>query len=884
MPQTHAEIAKGLGGSKVNTHATIAAELGGTQSEDSSPTISSEVGGVMSGFNKGLATTLGLPVDLVAGFLGIEKPAGGSESFRSLMPSPITPQTATGKFAGRVAEEIGGTLPAVAGTVGVLPTLQKAYPLSQALRELTATSPYKLAAAETWLASLSGSGAATAQQIAPDSTVAELLGQLVGGLGIPGTHALVRRLMQRYTNPTRAVGESLANIRSKAPEIEANYTRTKELEAAVPGYHATTAQATGDPNLQALESEIARRDPTYLDRLQRRYFENNKAAAALKAKDLAIKKGATPQEMQVVFQRRVDFVRSPLEAKYAQATQDFEAYTKTVGSGKSHEELTSALMQKVQDVEGAARVEKTLLYNSIDPQNTVQVDVSPMLGLKNSIVKDADLIEENKNIPGIVRRLSVWEPEEVVSPILTPSGRPATTTSEPPIQPLSELVTLEQEVNSAIRTLNAIPTATFAQKQQNRRLKELKTGLNKFLDEIQAQSPLESDAVGRLKLARAFMRDYAERFYQGQTATLLQRGKAGALLKTPSSSIMALYLKSNRGQGAMEAAQDLRRIFRPTTQENVQDAIKAVGGVDAAEDAVLDYARNELAGLADLKTGKPIANPARMAKWLREHDRGLKQFPRAHQALRKLVGDGFQRQRLVKDSDAVLKFTQAELDKNAASLFLGDNVEAAIDKLMATKTPDVVVKQLKHIGGGDWLNIRRGIVEAMYDKAFNEAAASQGFSLPEAPAFDPVALRQFKTKYAQVLDKLWSPAESKLMQVIQQVSDNAVRGAQATKPITRTDDIAGAKAMENTVRHLLSRMWGVARNVVGPYYTISDLAVSNLSEFIQSMSSKQAAEMLRSVMLDPDMARHVQLLAIRGDSPPILKPLRAFLINTPKED
>lgn len=133
-----------------------------------------------AGSQQGIAQMLGLPVDAVAGGLSgigqltglwgpIENPVGGSasissilEPFREGIPDPST----TGeRFARRIGEEVG------AGAVGA--------PLSLAAAPGRAGAVLATEAASSLG---SGSGAALANEIAPGSAAAEIIGALAGGI------------------------------------------------------------------------------------------------------------------------------------------------------------------------------------------------------------------------------------------------------------------------------------------------------------------------------------------------------------------------------------------------------------------------------------------------------------------------------------------------------------------------------------------------------------------------------------------------------------------------------------------------------------------------------------------------------------------------------
>jgi len=132
------------------------------------------------GSQSGIAQGLGFPVDALTGAINgvgqltgmgqIENPVGGSKFFDDLM-APINesipePQSAQERVARRVGQEVG--------TSAAMLPLAYAAPVARA-------APAKTAAVELASALGSGAGAATANEMAPGSATAEIVGALLGG-------------------------------------------------------------------------------------------------------------------------------------------------------------------------------------------------------------------------------------------------------------------------------------------------------------------------------------------------------------------------------------------------------------------------------------------------------------------------------------------------------------------------------------------------------------------------------------------------------------------------------------------------------------------------------------------------------------------------------
>ena len=174
-----------------------------------------------AGSQTGIAQALGFPVDAISGAINgasnlagygdvIQNPMGGANTFDALLrpfneniPAPATTQE---RMARRMGEEIGSS--AVMAPVAV----------ANQARPLVALG------AEVVSALGSGTGAAVANEIAPDSAVADIIGALAGGipagmvatraLGLNGSDAVIRPgIQEQKMRAADAYGEVRADPR-----------------------------------------------------------------------------------------------------------------------------------------------------------------------------------------------------------------------------------------------------------------------------------------------------------------------------------------------------------------------------------------------------------------------------------------------------------------------------------------------------------------------------------------------------------------------------------------------------------------------------------------------------------------------------------------------
>lgn len=193
----------------------------------------------LSGVNEGLGNALMLPNIAEMGLRSIGPAIGNAmggdfaypqESYLPNMGASylnlanntgaILPETedAGDQMSRRVGQELGASIPFILAGGGA------------------ASNPARMIASELGIAAGSGLGAGAAQQMAPDNAIAELLGQVAGGVGMAGLQDLGRKVITPFpSNPTR---ENLAQI------------------LADEGVDLTAGQRTGSTGLRYAESEL----------------------------------------------------------------------------------------------------------------------------------------------------------------------------------------------------------------------------------------------------------------------------------------------------------------------------------------------------------------------------------------------------------------------------------------------------------------------------------------------------------------------------------------------------------------------------------------------------------------------------------------------------
>lgn len=515
----------------------------------------------MAGINyDGIAQTLGLPVDAVAGAINlalrqirspelinaplralrsvegpdlgqvegpdlgqIESPVGGAESIRNLMgamsvpnPAPTTPGET---FARRIGQEIGSA----AATAG-LPFAQAARSFGSLGRAMSAPAQEAMqagrlgryAATEATAALGAGVGGALAQNQAPDSALAETLGQ-IGGAVIPGlVSGAVRQGSALLQSPmpnqvkARAAAELQSAVDDKGAALlrmDDTLPRARELNTPL-----STAQASADPGLAALERG-ASRGPN-----QTRWaiLRNEQNAALTEALD-ATEPTAKSSGRALVQNLRGGAAPDP-------------------GPAVRSANLRSAVDQQYE----AFRSQAKKLYDAVDPDDGVFVRLGRVRDVAQRAVNDQGTLGGSSQFP-----------EGTIADVLN-SGEAVS---------FNQLRKFRERLNAEIKT-----AGRAGEGGKSRVLGEMKSAVDNVIDDVMQggqslygtkQGVDPNEAVTRLREANAFYQENAPRFKEGTAAKVLGVKGAGV---TPEQT-GAAFLKPDEAGGA-QAAQDLLKVLK----------------------------------------------------------------------------------------------------------------------------------------------------------------------------------------------------------------------------------------------------------------------------------------------------------------------------------
>lgn len=517
------------------------------------------------GFNRGLANTIGAPVDLVnfglrkAGLPVSDTPFGGSESIKRGLglvganPDDLKPASTTEKLLQGAGEGLAGAVVPEAALAGAARSgLAAAAPrtveaLQSAFGAGNSTAASATNAAIGAAGGLTGTGA---EELAPEKfkPLANMAGNLVGGgaaaLGAAGVQAGARAAGKAVEGMalTAKTQEKLAGkaIRESAQDpgavSEAILDNPREI---VPGSKPTTFQLTGDMGLGALERDVATASPEKFT--QRRAEQNEARVGEL----TSLQPTGAPEDVSAFLRQRLGEIDAQTQGAVDSATQSAQRSAASLGGNESPELYGSRILDAVQpqtealqtaarDAAGriggegtpegygaamrgatqeareAAKAHERRLWNAIDPDGTLAMEAGPIqraaIGIRDGLERTAKPLEGEEN--AIVQTAAHLDP----------------------VSSLNEVVALRKRINAAAQQelRGAGQTPTYA------RLTQLRGAVE--------------DAISRAVEGRA-----AEHNEAVAAGTMAPEQTVGASLQREADAYVAAQREARRGATARAA-------------------------------------------------------------------------------------------------------------------------------------------------------------------------------------------------------------------------------------------------------------------------------------------------------------------------------------------
>src|SRR5574337_1227778 len=820
-----------------------------------------------AGTSEAVAGMLGAPVDIATGALNliprgvnavdgthiptIQNPVGGSEWWKSAQgmigadPRNMAPADETEQL-GRAAGSGAASALLPFGVARGLP----------AMRGLAGAAQEAFGAGSAGGQAAIGAGAGAAGQYAenrvpePLKPLANVAGQLAGGIGVAaagaGARALVRgagEIGSNFVAPLttagrkRLAGERIAGAASDPAAVR--QALADQQPALVPGSQLTTYQLTGDPGLGQLERVAAKNNP---ELFMQRAADNN--AARVQAIEQLAPENASPDAVGAAFRQQLDALDAYHGTAVQQAQDAARQAIDDIGGAvpPGSDQQTTTLQQYGERLRAGlaaanadAKSAESKLWQAIDPDGTLTVNMSPVRQEARSILRDipvnsGPLTGDERNIFSTAINLPNVQPfaelgalrsritDAIRSERMAAGGDTQTT------RRLSQLLGgVHDALQSAVSRESADETAAvragvldpqqtmlgrFQQSLENDRQQlpgpaanqnELAPGLGAGVTE----SPALASQPGAASAQRGLLGDGGAQAATGQGAI----GSNPAMAAQPpnvanfDADAAARYAAARQATAERKAtftnapgvgqvlkpgqtagtyrlpdSQVASTIFNgaPGAAEKVQAFLKAGGSRDDLLNAMHDYAAFDLRRAAE-NPDTGMLNQAKYQRWMQGHSEAMAAFPELQQRFQ-TAADASQ---AVDQAIANRAAATTAFQKSAAANFLGDaDPVAKVGRILKSDKSAATMQDLARMTAGN-RDARAGLQRSVAEYMLREMRGNADMGGTGNIKSD--AFQTFVRKSTPALGKIFSPKQIKAMQDIATDLQMANRSISGTK-------------------------------------------------------------------------------------------------------
>lgn len=834
-------------------------------------------GSAGDGLRQGVSAVAGLPVELInaapmlanilPGEQGVgplsNRPVGGAadfdELFRFSLPrvtEPLIPdyepQTAAGRFANRVGEELGATGAMIAGPMGVaartgVEGARRLAPAARSFVEPLAVNAPKVIGREMGYAGAAGAGAQMANEIVDPAQHegtwwSDLLGS-VGGMGALGAvkavGSLGRNIYGAATGRTgafddvagRAVADRLIDNSSTmqaqhaarggeaidATNLADALSQRSAAERVIPGFRANIADRTVDPGL----STLAYNADTALPGAANARRTANASAVDQVMTDIAPEGNATAlrEALGGGAQRRIDDANEARrQAQLSWGNAEAAATPMTTPT-----ERGSALRAALADRYSTEQDRISGLYGQID--DTTPADMTELRDRMRGVTENLPVNDADRFLPSEARTAERLAPEQATEPtgLLDMFGSPIMREAEGSTRPINEAMSIRSGLSADIRaTDNA----------QQRRV------AGQYLDEVNdfIRSALPEEQARLLDDANAARLDVGRRFED--------RGAVPDILRS-----------TGRDQYVMPDEAVPGRALRGETDYK---AVLAEAGKDqAARRAVADQL------LADAQRSNALRSPEALAQFVRDRNFAFKDFPEARTALEQA---GVSKQALNAADEAARQTerTYSPGGPSATGQYLkydDTQTRAAIGTAWKSAQPERAVRELLEVAG-DTAETRAAAKAALWQEV-GGSGKLDATTMTSADGVQRWSGRKLKKlfddpKFAKTAEVLWedNPEHLQNMREVVDALSKADGSLNAKAPAASgtAQSLAGKYDPSLSTSSIASRARSVQRGQLSPTIAVVDVLSTALRNRSAKVQSRAIDELMTRAVNDPDLA------------------------------
>ncbi|MBF0375062.1 MAG: hypothetical protein HQL39_16800, partial [Alphaproteobacteria bacterium] len=322
------------------------------------------------------------PPDPIGGSASVKRGMGAvADAARSITGregAPIVPANIGERYASRIAEELGGA--AGFGVAGkALATAAKAGRLAMTpTAQMAVGSTYEAPALQAASAGGAGLGAGIANEVSPNSPIAEMAGALAGGATVGGLAAAgagltagAKAATAKFTEGgrERIVGDMMRRS-SANPNALAH---TLGDVPALPGAMPSTAEASGDIGLAALERALRASNPAAGATFASRDAANNQARR--QALDAVAPGPHGPEAVAGFVRGQRDTLDGRLSAVVDQQRHETTKALDALGGMGEPADYGRTIRDGLESARAAAKATEAAAWSTVDPEGTVTLDM-----------------------------------------------------------------------------------------------------------------------------------------------------------------------------------------------------------------------------------------------------------------------------------------------------------------------------------------------------------------------------------------------------------------------------------------------------------------------------------------------------------------------------
>lgn len=805
--------------------------------------------------NRSIATSLGLPIDMVnsvlrmAGVPVSDQPFGGPASIEAGMARAgravgvpmvpeigATPQTPGEYIAAGIGSAVGMINPVTAGArlaarIGG-PLVSR---VGQTISGGTVAAPLTTAGTEVAAGAGGGAGRYIAEQNFPGNEPVAQLAELAGGLTGGAVAQAPSILMQ--TPGAAAVGQAVRSVlpsgaRGRAAErlsslVEDPYAASR---AAVQPTIAdlTPAQRTGEAGLLELERAVAAENPAIARQLRER-AEASQATLLAEARAL----GGDPTQTRAFLEDRVTRLTSALNTRVEQAQTEARRRIAALEPGSSAADASRVVREEFDKAFEAARRQENALWQAL-PQD-LTIDTAPLFERFAALVGSTPRTQQ-QNIPAFAQRFLNADSADRLGATATPAE----------LQGLrSELLEVQRAARKAGRRNEARIAGQIA-------------------DDVLDRMNSLPETGGPYDVARNFSREVNEVFREGGTAALARRTGAGEETVAPE-----LTLETLLGRGGPKA--DLA----------ARDLLVATGNSPETRAAIENYLTQSFRNTAI--SGEGRVKPESATNWMRTNAALLERFPEVRNRLAEAMSAQGRAETLTARQTSVerglLQRGEGRMERlidqrpeSAVARFLNAAPGKEVDRVFAADDPAALAASLRRSVERDQTGqALAGLRGSFIDNLFARARQTT----PDGPVFNGSAIMDAldDPKQAAALGQVFdAPAMARLRQIGTELT--ALERARGARPAAGgvIEDIP-SKALD-----LVSR-FVAARTVSG--LAESAIATGAMRKFLQTMTTDRAQRLLNDAVTNPELfSTLMSPISTPQQQDRVMRRLQSFLTGT----